>query len=158
MSKGKINKNKLFQMLADGKNLTECARHFGVSPAAVHKAKKGMAVVVAKDLHLASAHKFVDQHLNTVEQLRRINTRANELLEQAENDPRIALKCMSEIRAQLRLQNETLAMLAQMSAVIEFQQEIIQILKEIDPDAKNEFIRRLYKKRALWSAVKFGKD
>ena len=49
-------------------------------------------------------------------------------------------------------------MLAEMSAVIEFQQEIIQLLKEVDPKVKNEFIRRLYKKRALWGAVKLRKD
>lgn len=154
MGKGKINKDKLFQLLAEGKTLTECANYFGVSPAAVHKAKRGVGVVVAKDLHLESAHRFVDQHLNSVQQLRKINTRANELLDQAECDPGIALKCMAEIRGQLRLQNETLAMLAEMSAVMEFQQELIQLLKEIDPNVKDEFLRRLSERRALRGAIK----
>ena len=189
MKKGRIDKNKLMQLLADGKTLTECARHFGVSPAAVHKAKKGVGVVVVKDIHLESAHRFVDQHLNTVEQLRKINSYANELLELCMRwqrgddeaiqvlesqmktvrvgktekfvkefkfkDPRdVALKAMAEIRGQLRLQNETLAMLAEMSAVVEFQQELIQLLKEIDPNVKDEFLRRLSERRALRGAVK----
>ncbi len=188
MRKRKIHRDKLFQLLADGKSLTECARYFKVTPAAIHKAKKAGAVVIAKDMHLKSAHRFVDQHLNTVEQLRNINSYANELLELCmawqrgdENalqilesqvkkvrvgkdekfvekfkfkDPReIALKAMAEIRSQLRLQNETLAMLAEMSAVMEFQQTLIELLKEIDPNVKDEFLRRLAKRKALAGAV-----
>lgn len=173
MKKGRIDKEVLTRLLGEGKTLTECAKYFGVSPPAVHKAKKGVSITIAKDLHLESAHRFVDQHLNTVEQLRKINTDANELLELCmawqrgdsealktykgkfkSKDPReVALKAMAEIRGQLRLQNETLAMLAEMSAVMEFQQELIQLLKEIDPDAKNLFLRRLSERRALRGAV-----
>jgi hypothetical protein len=154
MKKGRINKKKLFQLLGDGKTLTECAKHFGVSPAAVHKAKKNVGVTMAKDLHLESAHRFIGQHLDTVDQLRRINTRANEILDRAEQDPGLALKAMGEIRGQLKLQNETLAMLAEMSAVMEFQAELIQLLKDVDENVKNEFLRRLSERRALRGAVK----
>lgn len=172
MKKGRINKKKLYQLLSDGKTLTECARYFGVSPAAVHKAKSGMAVIIAKDMHLESAHRFVDEHLNTVQQLQKINTDANELLnlcmslqrgdsDLAKNadfknkDPReVALKAMKEIRGQLRLQNETLAMLAEMSAVVEFQEELVSLLKELDENVKNEFLRRLSERRTLRGAVK----
>lgn len=191
MAKNKIDKNELYQLLAEGKTLTECAKYFGVSPAAVHKAKKGMAVVVAKDVHLESAHRFVDHHLDTVEQLRKINSYANELLDLCMRwqrgddeaiqvlegqmkkvrvgkskkfvevvkfkDPReVALKAMAEIRGQLRLQNETLAMLAEMSAVMEFQQELVQLLKEVDPSVKDEFLRRLSERRALRGAVRLN--
>jgi hypothetical protein len=156
MKKGRIDKNKLFQLLADGKNLTECANHFGVSPAAVHKAKKGGAVTIARDIQAESAHRFVDHHLNTVDQLRRINQKAFEILDKAKSDPALALKAMNEIRGQLRLQNETLSMLAEMSATIEFQEGLIQLLKEIDSNVKDEFIRRLSKRRALRGAVRIN--
>jgi len=191
MSTNRINKKELIQLLGEGKNLTECANHFGVSPAAVHKAKKSVGLVVAKDMHLESAHRFVDQHLDTVKQLRKINSYANELLDlcmrwqrgddealqilenqitkvrvgrtekfvekMKTSDPRdVALKAMAEIRGQLRLQNETLAMLAEMSAVMEFQQELIQLLKEIDPNVKDEFLRRLSERQALRGAVQLA--
>jgi hypothetical protein len=176
MQKGKINKKKLYQMLSDGKTLTECARAFGVSPAAVHKVKKNLGVIVAKDMHLRSAERFVDQHLNTVEQLRKINRDANEMLDlcmrlqrgdkeaceligeryQLKDPGQLALKAMAEIRGQLRLQNDTLAMLAEMSAVIEFQEELIQLLKEVDPDVKEKFLKRLSERRALRGAVRIN--
>ena len=166
MPKGRINIDKLSQLLTDGKTQSECARYFGVSPAAVHKAKAGLGRVVAKDIHLESAHRFVDSHLDTVAQLQKINTNANELLDtcmklqeqeyigKGINPQELALKAMKEIRGQLRLQNETLAMLAEMSAVVEFQQELISLLKEVDEDVKDKFLRRLSERRALRGAVK----
>jgi DNA repair exonuclease SbcCD ATPase subunit len=174
MRKHKINKDILYQLLSEGKAIVEIAEYFGVTPAAVYKSKGDLPVMIAKDMHLESASRFVDNHLNTVEQLQKINTDANELLnlcmslqrgdtdatELAEKagyklkDPgALGLKAMAEIRGQLQLQNQTLAMLAEMSAVMEFQEELISLLKEVDEDVKDEFLRRLSKRKALRGAV-----
>jgi hypothetical protein len=69
----------------------------------------------------------------------------------------VALKAMAEIRSQLALQNQTLAMLAEMSAIHEFQQELVQILKEVDEEACNEFCRRIDQRQALRRAIKLDR-
>ncbi|MBW2065015.1 MAG: hypothetical protein JRJ03_08785 [Deltaproteobacteria bacterium] len=188
---GKIDKNELRRLLQEGKGVSECARHFGVSPAAVSKAKKSLGRIVAKDVQLETVHRFVNEHLDTVAQLRKLNDNAHELLdtcmrwlrgedealqvlesqvrkvrvgrgEDAQElteyrfkDPReIALRAMGEIRGQLKLQNETLAMLAEVKAVHEFQQELIQILREVDASVADEFCRRIDQRQALRRAIR----
>jgi hypothetical protein len=189
MAEGKIDRGKLRRMLSEGKKLKECAEHFDVSIPAISKAKKQLGLIIAKDVQLESAHRFVNEHLDTVGQLRKINDNAHDLLdlcmrwingdpeaiqvlesqvrkvrvgdseetvaEYKFKDPReIALKAMAEIRGQLRLQNETLAMLAEMSAVHEFQQELVNLLKEIDPKLRDEFCARIDQRQALRRAVR----
>ena len=191
MREPRIDTGKLYQMLSEGKTVTKCADYFDVSKAAISKAKKKLGMVVAKEVQLENAHLFVEKHLDTVAQLRKINEYANELLdlliawnkgddtalqvlesqittkkvrigdeerfvdEIKFKDPReLAIKTMAEIRGQLRLQNETLAMLVEMKAVHEFQQELIQLLKDIDPGVKDEFLRRLAQKQAIRRAVR----
>jgi len=194
MTTPKIDKNKLSRMLGEGKTLTQCAKHFGVSPSAILKAKRKLGVIIAKDVQLESVHRFVGEYLDTVGQLRKINSDAHELLdlcmawvrgdgdaiqvlesqlstkrvrvggvektvdEVKMQDPKmVALKAMAEIRSQLALQNQTLAMLAEMSAIHEFQQELIQILKEVDEEVCNEFCRRIDERQALRRAIKLDR-
>lgn len=175
-------------MLANGKTVNQCAEYFSVSPAAISKAKKHLGKIIAKDMQLESAKRFVGEHLNTVDQLKKINNDAHELLDLCMRwirgddeaiqvlesqvrkvrvqgkeqfvdgykfkDPReVALKAMQRIEAQLRLQNETLAMLTEMSAIYEFQQELVQLLKEIDPEVCNEFCRRIGQRQTLRRAL-----
>jgi len=186
----KINRKELRRLLQSGKSVTECAKRFNVSPAAVSKAKKHLGRIVAKDVQLETVHRFVNEHLNIVAQLQKLNNNAHELLdscmswlrgddealqvletqvrkvrvgrgEDAEEvteyrfkDPReIALKAMAEIRGQLKLQNETLAMLAEVKAVHEFQQELICILRDVDPKVCDEFLDRIDKRSALRRAI-----
>lgn len=67
-------------------------------------------------------------------------------------DPReLALKAMTVIEGQLRLQLDIFKTLYGMDEVAAFQKEIIQLLRETDPELKNEFIRRLKKRQALRS-------
>ena len=59
-------------------------------------------------------------------------------------DPRsLALRTMAEIREQLRLQVDIFKSLYNVEMVNEFQKEIIRILGEIDPEARQRFIARL---------------
>jgi len=183
----KVDKDELYQLLAQGKSVTECARHFGVNHAVISRWKKRFGTIVAMDVQLASASRFIDEHLNTVAQLQKVNQDAHELLdlcmrwvrgddgaiqvlesqvrkvrvgtgEDAEwvkefkfKVPReIALAAMKRIESQLRLQNETLALLANMKAVKEFQEDVIHILKEVcPPEVADEFCRRWDKSRTI---------
>ena len=192
MSAAKIDKHLLYQMLADGKSVNQCAEYFKVSPAAISKTKKQWGTIIARDIQLESAHRFVDEHLNTVAQLREINNNAHELLtlcmkwvrgdneaiqvlesqvrrvrvgdteefvnEYKFKDPReIALKAMQRIESQLRLQNETLALLSHANAITEFQNELIQLLKEVDPKVGHEFCRRYDKSRTVQRLLQLNK-
>jgi len=188
---GKIDQNALSRLLSEGKTPSQCAKHFGVSNSAITKAKRKLGVIIAKDVQLESVHRFVGEYLDTIGQLRKINTDAHELLELCMawvrgdqkamqvlesqlstktirvgdeeklveevkmQDPKlVALKAMSEIRSQLTLQNQTLAMLSEMTAINEFQQELVQLLKEIDPGVCDEFCRRIDQRQALRRAVR----
>jgi len=79
--KPKIDRLKLNQLLTAGKSQKEVAQLFGVTPSAISKAKKELNIAVVKSVALESAHKVVDQNLNTVKQLQKINNYANEILD-----------------------------------------------------------------------------
>ena len=81
MPKPKIDRVKLNQMLRAGKSPKQVAEHFGVSQAAICKARKGLNVAVVKNVVLENAHTVVQSHLDTIGQLQKINQNANELLD-----------------------------------------------------------------------------
>ena len=174
MPKPKIDRVKLNQMLRSGKRPKEIAQLFGVSEAAISKARKELNVAVVKNVALESAHRVVDKHLNTVDQLRKINEDANEILDllmrwsrgdeealksldkqgQAKRDPReLALKAMQEIRGQLSLQLDIFRTLYDVQAIAEFQREVLNAIGEVSPDVRDRIIQRLKESRALRGAV-----
>ena len=81
MRERKVNFVKLKRMLLSGKIGKQCAEYFGVSEAAISKAKKAINVAVVKNVALESAPKVVEKNLNAVDQLQKINADANEILD-----------------------------------------------------------------------------
>jgi predicted transcriptional regulator len=67
----------------------------------------------------------------------------------------IALKAMSEIRGQLKLQLEIFQALYDLKAVQEFQEEVLAAIGKAAPDVRTKILNNLNKRRALRSAVKF---
>ena len=155
MSKPKIDKVKLNQLLRSGKTQRECAQVFGVTEGAISKAKKELGISVIKNVALENAHRVVDKNLNAIEQLHKINKQANQLLDDLEQKPDMKLKIMAEIRGQLKLQLEIFQTLYDMKAVQEFQNEVLSAIGEASPDVRDTIIRRLTEKRAIRSAIKF---
>ena len=94
-------------------------------------------------------------------QVKRVRVGESEEFEVKEvkfKDPReLAVKVMAEIRGQLSLQLEILQTLHDIKAVQEFQQELIELLGEIDPKARNEFLRRIDERAALQRAITVSK-
>lgn len=189
MAKPKVDIRKLDQMLRAGRTVKECAKFFGVTPGAISQHKKNLNIAVVKNVCMENAHRIVDKHLNTVEQLQKINDYANGLLdlcmkwingddealqvlesqvrkvrvgkdevpvsEYKFKDPReIALKAMSEIRGQLKLQLDIFQCLYDMRTVQDFQSEVLEIIGSVDEEVRNEIIKRLREKRALRSAIR----
>lgn len=81
MPKAKFDRVALKEMLRAGKSQKEVAEAFGVSEAAVSKAKKELDIRVIQNVALENAHKVLDKHLDTISQLQKINENANELLD-----------------------------------------------------------------------------
>ena len=166
----KIDLIELSRLLADGKGTTEIAKIFICTPGAVSQAKKRLKQTNVRQLQLKEANTAVAESLSFVRQLRKINDDAHTILDTAMSelqgdkpavvgvgaaDPRaVAIKAMIRIEAQLKLQNETLAMLADMNQVLEFQNELIDLLNDIDPELKNEFMSRLRERSALQSVLR----
>ena len=72
-------------------------------------------------------------------------------------DPReLALKAMSEIRSQLKLQLEIFQVLYDLKAAQEFQEEVLTAIGEADSDVREKIIYRLNQKRAVRQAIKFN--
>ena len=192
MPKPKINVVKLNQLVRSGKSQKEIAKFFNVTEGAISLAKKRLNISVVKNLALENAGRVVDKNLDAIDQLKKINDYANELLDllmrwnrgdeaalqvletqvatrkvkvgaQEEfikefkfKDPReLAIKAMGEIRGQLKLQLEIFQTLYDMQAVEQFQQEVLAVIGEVEPDARRRIIDRLAKKRAIRSVIKF---
>jgi hypothetical protein len=151
----KINRIKLSQMLNSGKTQREIARFFGVTEGAISKAKGELNISVVKNVGLEQAHKIVEKNLNAVDQLYRINQKANELLDQAiqAKDHDTTLKAMREIRGQLELQLSILKALYDIEAVADFQRAVLENIGEVAPDVREKIIRSLRENKSLRQSV-----
>jgi len=81
MARKKISYIELEQLVREGNGVSQIAHKMGMTKGAVSKALKRMNVAVSKDIALRSAPEVVAQKINTLEQLGKINTYANELLD-----------------------------------------------------------------------------
>ena len=72
-------------------------------------------------------------------------------------DPReLALKAMAEIRSQLSLQLDIFKALYDMTAVAEFQKEVLTAIGEVAPNVRDKIIHNLQKARAIRSTLEFN--
>jgi predicted transcriptional regulator len=81
---------------------------------------------------------------------------AQEVTEYKLKDPReLALRAMQEIRGQLKLQLEIFQALYDMQAVQQFQFEVLEVIANVDPQAREQIIRRLQERNAIRSTMQF---
>ncbi len=69
----------------------------------------------------------------------------------------LALKTMQEIRAQINSQLEILQALYDFQAAKQFQDEVLEIIGNASPEIRDEIIRTLRERDALWSALDHDK-
>ena len=151
---GKIDVSLLEQYLSEGKTNRECSKIFEVSDAAICQAKKRIGKFVVRNAASKQiAPVIVQKNLDTVEQLQKINKKANELLNAIEDDPAMSVKIMAEIRGQLKLQLELFQALYDVQAAAEFQNEVLTVIGEVDQDVRDRIIYKLSSKRALRQAI-----
>ena len=167
MPKPKIDRVKLNQMLRDGKPQITIAQFFGVTAGAISKAKKELNIAVVKNTALEAGHRVVEEHLNTVAQLRKINDKANaildDLMSKIENEKEtperkkdlreIALKSMQEIRNQLSLQLDIVKTLYDVRDIADFQRTVVEVIGRQRPKVRVELVEALKRARALRGTV-----
>ena len=155
MDNKKINDTKLVRLVDGGMTQADAARELGVTRQAVSQRLIELRGRTTRVMAAKQINRVVDQRLDAVEQLQKINTKANRLLDELEQSPELKLKVMAEIRGQLRLQLDIFQTLYDMKAVQEFQQEVLSAIGEASKETRNAIIGKLNESRALRSAVKF---
>ena len=150
-----INDSNLLRLIdREGLTQTEAARELGVSKQAVHARLKQLR---GKSTHAIVASRIgevINQKIDTWQQLEKVNRRANQLLDQAE-DAQISVSLMREIREQLKLQMELFKTLWDVKAAAEFQDTVLSVIGKIDPAVRKQILQELNSKSAIRSAVTF---
>jgi DNA-binding LacI/PurR family transcriptional regulator len=126
--------------------LNEIAREVKRSPATVSRVLKGLKI--SKAITIAKAGKILNEKLDAAQQLKKINKKANEILDRTDPaSPEVVLKAMAEIRGQLKLQLEIFQALYNVEEVAKWQNEVMDILGEVAPDVRDRFYQRLHERR-----------
>ena len=159
----KIDKYKLIQLLGERKTLTECADILGVSLAAVSRMRKTLELpdAVSKNVALEAAPKIVAKHLDCIQQLQDINAEARKVLDnlsgsQDKLDRQLVLKACAEVRKQLSLQLDIFHLMYDMTAIADFQREVLSVIGECAPEVRDEIVKRLKEANAVRAAVQFS--
>ena len=163
----KIDKEKLIKLRAEGKTQSECAKIFDVTVQAVSKMEQRMRKEVVGAANRYGAHRIVQKELHAADQLTKINEHANQLLDTMVEEvvgedgkvevrvkhPELMLKTCAEIRGQLKLQLEIFQSLYDLQANAEFQEEVLTIIGELEPEARRKIVHNLNQRKALRRSV-----
>lgn len=153
----KINNRKLLRLIdKEKKSQSEAARTLNVSRQAVSKRLQELRgrktrVVAAKKIEQA-----VNTNFDAMTQLLDINKKTISLLDDAEKDPELSLKCIAEIRNQIKLASDIYQTMYSIQVVDEFMQTVTDILKGVDSDVFQEFKRKLNGHRSIKSALRLN--
>ena len=146
----------MVRLLDEGLSQAEAARKMGARRQAVHARLRELRGKTTKAVVAKKVAEVVDHKLDAIEQLQKINTEANRLLDELEASPELKLKAMAEIRGQLKLQLDIFSALFSLQAAEEFQQEVLAAIAEVDPEVRNGIITKLNSRRAVRSAIRFA--
>lgn len=192
MTKSKLSDKKLLGLVDEGLSLAEIARLHGISRQATSKRLIELRGKTTKAVVAKKINEIVERKIDALEQLHKINSYANELLdllmrwnrgdeeaiqilesqvrkvkvgsgedvewikEYKFKDPReLALRAMAEIRGQLGLQLEIFQALFSLQAAEEFQNTVLEVIREVEPSVRDKIIRRLNERRTIRQAVQF---
>jgi len=165
--KPQIDLVKLDALLREGKSGSDCARFFGVSPAAVCRARRKLKVNIVRVVGLEKAAEVVDSHIDIMGQLKEVNktildelNRAKGILEEPGKKNIIAvqeiiIKLSAEIRKQGDQYLRAYEVWRDQEMMVEFHNEVLAVIEEAIPGKRDEIIKRLKEKRALRSVVDF---
>lgn len=159
---------QLEQLVREGNEVSEIARKLGVTKGAVSKKLKSLKVAVTKDVALRSAPRIVDNGLDAMAQLRRINSSIHKELNQIEEDLEATtvedrtglqdqkLKHVAEIRKQITLLLEIARVLYNLDEVKAFQEIVVEEIGNASPEIRKEILQRLAERRFIRSSLQLN--
>ena len=117
-----------------------------------------ITAAVSKNVALEAAPRIVAGHLDCVEQLRDINERARKVLDglaesKDQVDKQILLKACAEVRKQLGVQLELFKMMFDVTAIADFQREVLATIGACAPEVRDAIVDKLKETSALRAAV-----
>jgi hypothetical protein len=81
MTRSRIDDKLLLHLLRNGNTVTAIARKMGVDKATVSRRLKALKIAINRNVTIRAAHKIVDREIDALDQLRKINRDANEILD-----------------------------------------------------------------------------
>lgn len=145
----------MLKMVNSGIPQAEIARKFGVSPSAINKRLRQLRGRTTYAVVATKVEQLIDGKIDIVNQLNAINTKAHSLLGEVEDDPRLAVHLMAEIRNQLRLMMDVFETLYSLEGAAHFQQAVLETLEGCDPTLREKVIHRLNEQSSMRSALRF---
>jgi hypothetical protein len=138
----------------------DAARHFGVSEPAVHQRLKRMRELTSRVMALEKAGPVVEEKLSATARLEHVQQVIDEQLAWALTQTRhegadrpavidVLLKLCSEVRHQLGLQLEISRTLVDLRILKEFQETVLDAIREESPDTARRIVTRVKERRAL---------
>ncbi len=152
MGQVKIDLPELWDRLQNGKTPRDCAEYFGVSEAAICKARKKL------NSGLPMKQGVSGRSLVVIDQLEKINTEVYRIMADLRKSDDLAskqtlLRATAEIRRQLQFQLEILKSLHDLESVQAFQSEVLEVIGGVSEDIRQEIIEKLKRRRALRRAL-----
>ena len=174
----KLNPDNVLEirtMFENGVMVKDIAERFGVSQGRISQIRKELKIETVKHATRTqnpntkqAVQKIVHEGINAFDQLKKINTQANEILNElmainrgdkldsmpgGKDTRELAARYMGEIRQQLDLQLKIMATLFDIQAVDDFMKEVLYVIGTVDEDARNLIKQRLAEKRAIYELV-----
>ena len=144
--------------LIDREGLTqvEAGRRMGVTKQAVNQRLKELRGQQTKVVAIAKIEEGVNAGFDAMQQLTDINNRSLELLDKAEHNPELCLKCIGEVRQQIKLASDIYERMFNIKVVHEFMETVAETLKKVDPSVYQEFKRKINSNRSVSGAIRFS--
>jgi hypothetical protein len=160
MARTKVPDADLRSYLASGHTQADAARHFGVTESAIHQRLKKRRELTSRVVALEQAGAVVGEQLSASARLERVQTVIDGELawavEQAHRDGAdrasladVILKLAGEVRQQLGLQLAITRALVDMRVVREFQQTVVDVVRDESPETARRIVTRLKARQAL---------
>ena len=160
MAPTKVSDGALRAYLDAGQSQADAARHFGVSEAAIHQRLKRLRRLTSQVVALERAGQVVEEKLTATARLEHVQEVIDDELAWAVTQARregadrtalvdVILKLSGEVRHQLGLQLDISRTLVDLRVVKEFQETVIETIREESPDTARRIVARLKERRAL---------
>ncbi len=160
MARTKVTDTDLRAYLDAGHSQADAARHFGVSEPAIHQRLKRLRALTSQVVALEKAGQVVEEKLSATTRLERVQQVIDEELQWAVRAAHqdganrasladVILKLAGEVRQQLGLHLSITRTLVDLRVVKEFQDVVLDAIREESPETAHRILTTLKARRAF---------